>query len=115
MHWPTTVSTDRGSLYTGTFQNRVHCTTILTCLDELLEVTQAKADLEKEVEQLRKRVGSIPSATHRETGERGQLADKYADLKKDEMIGGLVDLEMVRAPDSKRKWTPFSSSTVHVT
>jgi DNA repair exonuclease SbcCD ATPase subunit len=70
--------------------------------DELLEVTQAKADLEKEVEQLRKRVGSIPSATHRETGERGQLADKYADLKKDEMISSLVDLEMALKERNKQ-------------
>ena len=69
--------------------------THLTPSGELLEVTQEKGELEKEVEQLRKRVGGLPSATHRESGERGHIADKYADLKRDQMIASLVDLEVV--------------------
>ena len=62
---------------------------------ELLEVTQEKGELEKELEQLRKRVGALPSATHRESGERAHIADKYTDLKRDQMIASLVDLEVV--------------------
>ena len=82
-------------------------------LDELVEATQVNGDLEKELDELRKRAMPLPSATHREKGSRGEIADKYVNFKRGQMISAAVDLELVSATNEIHLYSCINVSHRH--